>query len=284
MALFVGLFLWTDIRAKYHCAQNLSFNSRSGRTKPDLVAPGHWVMSASANLREFGECDGSGGLHWESGTSMSAPVVSGSSALVRQYFEDGYYPCGSLGCNESLSPSGSLVKAVLLDDAQELLGIQNGSRIESTSPYDNSQGMGRINLLSSLPLLNENDFNTVVVNGKEITYGATESKTFHINKVGCARADISATLVWYDTGGAVGCNRCLLNDLNLLVEQISPDGTVIHTNHPNGLSSPDNKNTVERVRITVEHGDVYHVSVKAFNLITPSHKYSLVISGCISSA
>ena len=173
MALFVGLFLWTDIRAKYHCAQNLPFNSRSGRTKPDLVAPGHWVMSASANLREFGECDGSGGLHWESGTSMSAPVVSGSAALVRQYFEDGYYPCGSLGCNESLSPSGSLVKTVLLDDAQELLGIQNGSRIESTSPYDNSQGMGRINLLSSLPLLNENDFNTVVVNGKEITYGAT---------------------------------------------------------------------------------------------------------------
>ena len=83
------------------------FSSRGptsdGRTKPDLLAPGKAVLSAGAQPDEFGECDPgkvpsangkSDGVLSLQGTSMATPVVSGTAAIIRQYFAQGYYPTG----------------------------------------------------------------------------------------------------------------------------------------------------------------------------------------------
>lgn len=48
------------------------------------------------------------------GTSMAAPVVAGSLALVRQYFADGWYPSGAPQAASAFLPSAPLLKAVLL--------------------------------------------------------------------------------------------------------------------------------------------------------------------------
>lgn len=55
------------------------------------------------------------GLRFSEGTSMSVPAVAGSAAIVRQYFEEGWYPYGISQSSEKLNPSGALVKAVLLN-------------------------------------------------------------------------------------------------------------------------------------------------------------------------
>ena len=65
-----------------------------GRIKPDIVTHGTQVLSVGAE--SGASCDdpdkmpnlgGSKfGLTSKSGTSMATPVVSGSAALVRQYF------------------------------------------------------------------------------------------------------------------------------------------------------------------------------------------------------
>ena len=124
-----------------------------GRAKPDIVAPGYNIYSANGNVGKD-SCSTTD----MAGTSMSAPIVAGNAALVRQYFRDGYYPCGAKGCGESIAPSGSLVKAVLVNGAQNLRGVQSvpGGSVRSISEYDNTQNMGIVKLNRSLSLQGEN--------------------------------------------------------------------------------------------------------------------------------
>ena len=53
-------------------------------------------------------------LGTDRGTSMSTPVVAGAVALLRQYFMQGFYPTGAAVAGSAYTPSGPLLKAVLL--------------------------------------------------------------------------------------------------------------------------------------------------------------------------
>lgn len=45
------------------------------------------------------------------------------------------------------SPSGALIKAVLMNGAQFLRGVDNGiNGVTTVAPYDNNQGFGRLSL------------------------------------------------------------------------------------------------------------------------------------------
>jgi hypothetical protein len=47
---------------------------------------------------------------------MSTPVVAGAVALVRQYFVEGWYPTGAAVAANAYTPSGPLLKAVMLGE------------------------------------------------------------------------------------------------------------------------------------------------------------------------
>lgn len=109
------------------------------------------VHSAKASLSEYGEetC----ALDSLGGTSMSAPAVAGAAAIVRQFFAngalaayldgaglcDGGFDAGSgggaegegvyarAGLCDAFSPSGYLVKAVLINSAMWLGDMQTVS-------------------------------------------------------------------------------------------------------------------------------------------------------------
>ena len=55
------------------------------RYKPDIIAPGMYVMSADANTSDVESC----AIANMEGTSMATPIVAGTAALVREYFEGG---------------------------------------------------------------------------------------------------------------------------------------------------------------------------------------------------
>ncbi len=56
------------------------------------------------------------------GSSMAAPVVAASAVLVRQYFMSGYYPSGAPNPSDARTPSGALMKAVIINSGTQLMG------------------------------------------------------------------------------------------------------------------------------------------------------------------
>lgn len=128
--IYTGAMLGADYLA--------CFSSRGpaedGRMKPDIVAPGFFILSAKAIPEQSGECDpeerpspdgSKDGVSFKAGTSMASPVVTGSVALVRQYFEDGFYPSGKKDESKSFSPSAALIKAVIFNGGQDMEGAQD---------------------------------------------------------------------------------------------------------------------------------------------------------------
>jgi hypothetical protein len=70
--------------------------------KPDFVTAGHFILMANAKPDTGGKWDSWGepdvkdsiqngsGIHYTTGTSMAAPILAGATAIVQQYFEEGF--------------------------------------------------------------------------------------------------------------------------------------------------------------------------------------------------
>ena len=86
------------------------------------------------------------------GTSMATPLIAGAAALVRQYFQQGMYPTGAPTPSNQFSPSGPLVKAVLIGGAAGLSGFEPDTGLPLAPPPSFRQGFGRLQLSQSLPL------------------------------------------------------------------------------------------------------------------------------------
>jgi serine protease AprX len=104
-----------------------------GRLKPDVVAPGYYITSA-----HNGE---SCGVVMSRGTSMATPVTASNAILLRQYFMSGRYK------NHKLTPSGSLLKAMIIHSGQKMNAYENDKGVLTPLNYpDKYQGYGRIQL------------------------------------------------------------------------------------------------------------------------------------------
>jgi len=254
--------------------------TRDGRAKPDIMAPGHYIRSAEAREDFIGECDDTNpdALTYKSGTSMAAPVVSGTAALVRQYFQEAWYPGGRKGSGVRMNPSSALTKAVLLNGGQTLTAIQNrNGSISSSTQYDFNQRFGRINLIESLPLAGKNSINAIIVDRKSLSNNQEDTYDISIREAEC-RGPLTTTLVWTDPPAASGCTNCLINDLDLTVD--GPGGRI----YPNGRSSADTLNNAERIRIDDPvNNRSYRVTVRGANLDRSSQDYSLVVTGCFAN-
>ena len=161
-------------------SQDIAFFSSFGyahagrRAKPDVVAPSFYVWSAAAGQpaqvsqsAAFQSAPWSSGLlEGMGGTSMATPAVAGAALLVRQYFAEGWWPCGYPGSGPAwASIPASLVKAVLIAAASPLTGNMESTdsggtrlRLADTGYPSYVQGYGQPSLLSVLRVLGETDF------------------------------------------------------------------------------------------------------------------------------
>ncbi|MBK8795624.1 MAG: S8 family serine peptidase [Anaerolineales bacterium] len=128
--------------------QMAPFSSRGptddGRIKPDIVAPGAWILSGYSDLYQQGydaganprnnafQSDGWGmpltsGYKYFGGTSMSNPIAAGGATLVRDFYQKAY----------GLNASAALVKATLINTAVDLLDENNDGANDNNFPIPN---------------------------------------------------------------------------------------------------------------------------------------------------
>ncbi|HHN78311.1 MAG TPA: hypothetical protein ENK11_06530 [Phycisphaerales bacterium] len=245
-----------------------------GRRKPDLVAPGCSVFSAYP----FG---GTCNTVFNSGTSMSAPVISGAAAIARQYFVDGWYPTGSPDPADAFTPSGALLKAVLVAGAADLTD-------EPGWPSDR-EGWGRVMLTGSLPLPGSG-FSLIVDQAFNNTADALETGDARLIRfeVVDEAEPMRIVLAWHDAPGDFGAADPVVNDLDLSLE--TPGGAVYLGNHIDMLTgesttggTPDTRNNVEVVALPTPDAGVYTVRIDGAMISTGAQGFGLVITGGIAT-
>ncbi|QQE76304.1 S8 family serine peptidase [Brevibacillus composti] len=234
------------------------FSSRGptidGRLKPDLVAPGSYILSArslvpdeDAYLQVLDD-----EYAYNSGTSMATPLLAGGVAQIRQFLrEDLDYD----------DPSAALIKAMLISGADDL---DEDMRM---------QGFGRANLRAAI----ETDF----VDEKEgLLTGEGATYTVEVKD---RSKPLAITLAWTDHPPSLAANRALVNDLNLTVT--APDGQTYNGNdffrYPYD-DEVDNLNNVEQVWIPEPDWGTYTVRVKAHNIPHGPQPYAIATSGKIT--
>lgn len=121
--------------------QVVAFSSRGptedGRIRPDLVAPGTFVLSTrpsriAANNNAWAAFPGSRKYFHMGGTSMATPLAAGAATLVRQFLRRD---------KGIANPSAALIKAALIAGSKRLPNIGAAGAV-----CDNAQGFGRLDL------------------------------------------------------------------------------------------------------------------------------------------
>jgi len=259
--------------------------TRDGRIKPDIVAPGSSTVSAAGDTNN-GETVEAGVTSSKSGTSMASPTITGSAALARQYFTEGFYPTGLRTPADTHQPSAQVLKALLLNSTRviELAGVWP----------NNTFGWGRLWLERSLYFSGLLPGGTpearrlrVFERNDDTGLATGEMHAYTLNNV-AAGQELRFTLTWFDPAAAPAAAVTLINDLDL--EVVGPDATVYLGNvFTAGVSTSggqaDRRNTVEQVRFTAPAAGTYTVRVRGFNVPgsalegSTRQGYGLVASG-----
>lgn len=229
-----------------------SFSSRGytadGRLKPDIVAPGTYILSTRSALAPNGSFWANYNSYYAymGGTSMATPITTGGVLLLREHFMK----------NRNITPKPSLLKAAVIAGATDV-----GLGYPSTS-----QGWGRLNLEKSVNVAYINEAVALRTGEKaRYTFNATSGQPLKIS------------LVWTDYPGNPTATKQLVNDLDLIIT--APNGTKYVGND---FSSPydnnwDEKNNVENVFINAPQSGTYTIEVSAWNVPSGSQRFSLAI-------
>lgn len=243
-----------------------AFSSRGpcddGRIKPDIVAPGTNIISARSRDPQAGVGWGAynADYAYSGGTSMSAPMVAGAAALVRQHY---------LQVRGS-EPSAALVKATLLCSAKDMApGHYGTGAFQEIFPRpDNAQGWGRLDLKAAIaPDPPVARFEVDELSG--LTTGQIRSYTVRVLN---PAVPLRVVLAWTDYPGDAAASRALVNDLDLAVR--APGGTI----YP-GNGQLDRINNVEGVDISSPAPGDYIITVSAFNVPQGPQPFALVVEG-----
>lgn len=203
----------TDSPLSYDLVVDVQTTNASGnyyqvlqRMNDSLGPPGNWYR-------------------YESGTSMSAPAISGFLALIQDYFTNHY--------STPFIPSPALLKAMTINGARQTAGYN--LQIDNSINYE---GWGLPDLSNSLPASITAGMNTTCstfVRDQNVTNAlATGDKetftvTLNTNSFG-SYLPLRATLAWTDPPGDPAAAIKLVNSLELVVTDMDDPGVVYYGN------------------------------------------------------
>ena len=224
-----------------------------GRLSPTIVAPGTGIASARSTVQINGSRplvgfrDDAGIRHVDhalnSGTSMAAPHVSGLCALLIQWRRN----------RTGRNPSPALLKALLVNGAEDLAGGPDGRGGTLRPIPNNDQGWGRVsltNIVADAPL---SERGPKLIIDQERPFTQPGAQHLYVVRPFDTSRPLRVTLVWSDPPGSVNAPPALVNDLDLEVNEMATGQFFLGNVFTNGFSSPggdfDNLNNVECVYI-----------------------------------
>ncbi len=241
-----------------------------GRLKPDVVAPGAFVVSARSTqwnqLAYYSSTNGSGNYfevlsnlnntlapfyRYESGTSLSAAEVSGALALLQEFFQ-----------RFGRTNSPALMKALLINGARSLTS-PGAFQVHNAT---NSQGWGLINLTNSLPPALSNSFAHVAAPMQlfdQDPAGALATGESHTRFVSLSPAatnqPLRLTLVWTDPPANPAASFKLVNNLDLVVTNLLTGEVFFGNDLPagNGFNLPWDTNSLPTLDVVNNIENVY---------------------------
>ncbi|EAX99842.1 Clan SB, family S8, subtilisin-like serine peptidase [Trichomonas vaginalis G3] len=246
----------SDILVEYEVFSHPSSSQGPGYNgifKPDISAPGYHIFSAKA-LSTGGTIDS---LSQKTGTSMSAPLIAGVAALVRQYFMDGHY-------KGITKPSSSLIKATILNSAIQI----DGSGLRS---FYSGFGIPFLSRALGFKDLKAAFFDRVIL----------KSGDFHTYQIKTSKqANLSISMSYLDRSTSNG--YILFADFGIILE--TPAGEFISPNSKTNYAE-ESLSTNERILLTDAEAGVYRLYVYSnqYNEIY-EEKYSIAILGGFSSS
>jgi hypothetical protein len=273
-----------------------------GRLKPDISCPGGDLASSRIVSAAGDQSITSNNCSTKAlqGTSMATPTCAGGTAIVRQYFTEGWYPTGTKTPSNAFIPSAALIKAVIINGGYNMAGgaytgsYYPGCPNTAEDAPAMGQGWGRMHLENSLYF--SGDARKLIVwdksNSEGVSTGQTHNYSFTVNS---SSQPLKVTLVWTEPESSINCNPCLVDDLDL--EVTAPSGTYYRGNQFTGttgkVSTPnptgkDALNNVEGILVNNPATGNWTIAVKGINVpgqppIT-SQGYALVVTGDVSPA
>jgi len=252
--------------------------AHDGRIKPDVVAPGMRVLSTVTNYNAGSP------VHtytYAQGTSMAAPVVTGSLGVIREYFTHG----DGAGKIFNQTPSSALLKASLINGAfNEKIYDETG--ITQLFSPSRISGWGRVDVRNSIVPEGKNIQFYDMQGINSLTTGQISTpRYFYVSPA----SPLKVTLVWTDYPGSPGTAKALVNNLDLKVTNdvgqsffgnaIDPT-TGFSVVNPE-TSSIDTLNNVEVINIKVPEEGIYTFSVYGTNIPSGPQPYALIITGSL---
>jgi serine protease AprX len=239
-----------------------AFSSRGptqdNRVKPDVVAPGTFVLSTRSRMiadttKGWAAFPWSEGYFYLGGTSMATPLTAGAVALVREYLR---------AKKKIRRPTAALLKAALIAGAARLPGCAPAGAV-----LDNHQGFGRVNLDAVLSPPKPSSAQFV-----EVMPGLRTGELFKMPiRVRSGNAPLRITLAYSDYPGTH-----LVNDLNLILT--APSGMRYTGNQPPGRGlSLDAENNVEVVHVQKPGPGTWRIEVVASNVPHGPQDFALVV-------
>lgn len=248
-----------------------AFSSRGptddGRIKPDIVAPGTFIISTRSRASSdtaWGVAPNTNYLYM-GGTSMATPLTAGAAGLVRQWLAED---------RDMSAPSAALIKALLINGARNMAPGQYGTGSTQEIPYarpNNVQGFGHVDLYTTLKPATNQFLDLIDTNS--LSTGQTNTFTYVVS-AGSTNKFI-LTMAYSDYFAASGSGKKLVNDLDLKVQK--PLGTMLYANN---RTSADATNNVEMIEFEADEAGTYTVTVNARTVpFGGSQAYALVVRG-----
>ncbi|MEO0777401.1 MAG: S8 family serine peptidase [Bacteroidota bacterium] len=216
-----------------------------GRIKPEICGVGTKVTSTGRDYN-----------YWSAtGTSMAAPAVVGTMALMYERYRE---------LNGGANPSGALMKAIACNTAEDLGNV---------GP-DYTFGYGMINARRAIDAIEEDRFLT-----GSVEHARTEQHTI---PVPAGVEQVKVMLYWHDAPAEADATVTLVNDLDLLVQ--TPDANsytpwVLNPNAANvedlATRGVDRLNNIEQVTIDTPTGGNYTIEINGYDVPMGPQNYIL---------